>query len=75
MNNVGTFRVRRNVNRSENLAPVSRKQGTPLLYLLGFVMALFLGILIFAYAVTKRANPVYLDEHGKPTAVSQSHDH
>jgi len=42
------------------------KQGTPLLYFLCFVMAVFIGILIFAYVVTKRTHPVYLDEHGRP---------
>lgn len=42
------------------------KRPAPLTYLLGSVFALFIGILIFCYAVTRRANPVYLDEHGKP---------
>jgi len=53
----------------------TRKQGTPLLYLLGFVMALFIGILLFAYTVTKQANPVFLDEHGQPTNASHAHVH
>jgi hypothetical protein len=44
-----------------------RKQGSPLLYFLGVVMAIFIGILIFAYIVTKRTHPVFLDEHGNPT--------
>jgi hypothetical protein len=44
-----------------------RKQGSPLLYFLYFVMAIFIGILIFAYIVTKRTHPIFLDEHGKPT--------
>lgn len=34
----------------------------------GFVMALFIGILIFAYVVTKQANPIYLDQQGRPIA-------
>jgi len=36
---------------------------------------LFIGILVFCYAVTKRANPVFLDEHGKPAAASSQHSH
>jgi len=31
---------------------------------LALVSALFIGILIFAYVETKRANPQMLDEHG-----------
>ena len=42
------------------------KQGSPLLYFLVFVSLVFVGILIFAYVVTKRTNPIYLDEHGRP---------
>jgi hypothetical protein len=54
----------------------SRKKPAPLVYFLGGVMALFIGILIFCYVVTKRTNPVFLDEHGKPTnASTQSHAH
>lgn len=52
-----------------------RKQGTPLGYFLAFVAALFIGILIFAYVITKRTNPVFLDEHGKPAASSSGHSH
>lgn len=35
----------------------------------GMVCALFIGILVFAYRLTKRANPVMLDEHGKVEAT------
>jgi len=31
---------------------------------LGMVFVLFIGILVFAYIETKRANPVMLDEQG-----------
>lgn len=55
--------------------PAVRKQGTPLLYLLAFIMALFIGILIFAYVVTKRTNPGFLDEHGKPVTTQSGHAH
>jgi cytoskeletal protein RodZ len=45
-----------------------RKWQSPLAYLLIFVSLVFIGILIFCYVVTKRANPVFLDAHGKPVA-------
>ena len=48
----------------------ARKQGSPLLYFLIFVFVLFIGILIFCYEVTRRANPVVLDVQGKPVAQS-----
>ena len=52
-----------------------RKQGSPLLYFLYFVMALFIGILIFCYIVTKRTHPIFLDEHGKPTNALPADHH
>jgi len=55
--------------------PVSRKQGTPLLYFLIFVFVLFIGILIFCYTVTKRANPVQVDLNGKPVAEGSVSSH
>ena len=55
--------------------PAVRKQGSPLLYFLALIMALFIGILIFAYVVTKRTNPVFLDEHGKPVTTQSGHSH
>ena len=40
---------------------------------LSLIFVLFVGILIFVYVVTKRTNPVILDQHGKPvTALVQS---
>jgi len=50
-----------------------RKQASPLVYFLGLVMALFIGILIFCYVITKRTNPVFLDEHGKPVNSQTAH--
>jgi hypothetical protein len=50
------------------------KKQAPLTYFLGFVFALFIGILIICYVITKRTNPVFLDEHGKPATVS-NHNH
>jgi len=54
------------MNTTTSATPV-RKQGSPLLYFLGLVMTIFIGILIFTYIVTKRTHPILLDEHGKPT--------
>lgn len=48
---------------------------SPFVYFLVFVFALFIGILIFCYAVTKRANPVFLDSHGRPVAEGAEHSH
>jgi hypothetical protein len=50
------------------------KQGSPLLYFLGVVMVIFIGILIFAYIVTKRTHPIFLDEHGHPTNAQPAAD-
>ncbi|HVN19315.1 MAG TPA: hypothetical protein VMU05_11095 [Dongiaceae bacterium] len=61
-----------------NLGPVSttrRKQASPLLYFLGFVFVLFIGILIFCYVVTRRANPVVLDSQGRPATQSTEVSH
>jgi len=45
------------------------KKSTPnLVYFLAFVSMVFIGILIYAYIVAKRANPVMLDEHGHVTS-------
>ena len=55
------------MNNATTIESPMRKQGSPLLYFLGLVMAIFIGILIFAYIVTKRTHPIFLDEHGKPT--------
>ena len=49
------------------------KPRPPLLYFLGLVMVIFIGILIFAYVVTKQTNPVFLDEHGKPVSSQAAH--
>ena len=52
---------------SETSIPVQPlRKHTPLSYLLIFVFALFVGILIMVYVITKRSNPIQLDEHGKP---------
>lgn len=62
-------------NKFTSGTPASRKQGSPLLYFLIFVFVLFIGILIFCYAVTKRTNPVQVDISGKPIAESSATSH
>jgi len=57
------------------MAIASNRKPAPLTYFLGFIFVLFIGILVFCYAVTRRTNPVYLDEHGKPVAQSAEHAH
>ena len=52
----------------------TRKQA-PLTYFLMFIFVLFIGILIFCYAVTKQTTLIYLDEHGKPVSSSSGHSH
>jgi len=52
-----------------------RSHRPALVYFLAFVFLLFIGILIFCYVVTKRTNPIYLDEHGKPVAVDSHTSH
>ena len=54
--------------------PHAKKKQAFLTYFLGFVFVLFIGILIFTYVVTKRTNPVMLDQNGKPVASSPAHD-
>ena len=36
-----------------------------LVYFLGFVMVLFIGILVYVWMETKKAHPVMLDEKGR----------
>jgi hypothetical protein len=38
---------------------------------LGGVMTLFISILIVCYLIAKQANPVFLDEHGRPSNVAK----
>jgi preprotein translocase subunit SecG len=45
---------------------LARQQGKILTSLLGLVAVIFIGILVMAYVISKRANPIILDEHGKP---------
>jgi len=54
--------------------PRTRKPAA-LTYFLGMVFALFIGILIFCYAVTRRTTIIYLDQHGNPASASSDHSH
>ncbi len=51
-----------------NIQP--NKRVAPLTVLLGIVFVVFCGILVFVYVATKRANPVMLDQQGKPLGQS-----
>ncbi|HUJ22710.1 MAG TPA: hypothetical protein VLX58_14355 [Bryobacteraceae bacterium] len=47
---------------------MKQPRGSFLLYFLMMVMALFIGILVYVWVEAKRANPIMLDETGKPLA-------
>jgi hypothetical protein len=47
---------------------MNKPRGAFLIYFLGMVMMLFIGILIYVWIATKKANPVMLDEKGHPLA-------
>jgi hypothetical protein len=49
-----------------------RKRVAPLTVLLAVVFVFFCGFLVFVYVATKRANPVMLDQQGKP--LDQNYD-
>jgi hypothetical protein len=40
--------------------------------LLGAVMTFFVAVLIVCYFIARDANPVFLDEHGKPSQTAKS---
>jgi hypothetical protein len=48
------------------IAKPNKKRVAPLTVLLGIVFVVFCGILVFVFVATKRANPVMLDQQGKP---------
>ena len=50
----------------------NQKQGTILQIVLGAIMVLFICIMIAVYLIAKQANPIILDEKGKPLH-SQGH--
>lgn len=54
---------------------LSRQQGKILIFLLGLVATIFISILVAAYIIAKRANPIMLDENGKPVNTQTSKTH
>jgi hypothetical protein len=46
------------------------KRSPFLIFFLAFVSAIFIGILIVVYFVTRQANPVMLDDHGRPVPTA-----
>ena len=49
-----------------------RRRVAPLTVLLGLVTVFFCGILVFVYVATNRANPVMLDQQGRPVDQRQA---
>jgi len=45
---------------------LAQHQGTILKLALSLIIVLFISILFTAYLVARQANPILLDEHGKP---------
>jgi hypothetical protein len=41
-------------------------------WLLSGVFTFFIAVLVVCYIISKQANPVFLDEHGKPVATAKS---
>lgn len=48
------------------------KQGTLLQLMLGGIMVLFIVIMVAVYFIAKQANPIFLDEKGKPIKSQNS---
>ncbi len=48
---------------------LSHKQGTILKLLLCLISLIFIGILVTVYLVSKQANPILLDESGRPVSI------
>lgn len=61
--------------RKRIVSYLSRQQGKILTFLLGLVFVIFIGILVTAYIIAKRANPIILDETGKPVNSQQVSTH
>jgi hypothetical protein len=51
---------------------LSRTQGIIVRCILTFVIVLFIGILVAAYFIASEANPILLDEDGKPINAEAS---
>ena len=55
-----------NPDQTIETASPRRSAITPLTVFLCLIMVFFCAVLIFVYAATKRANPVMLDQQGRP---------
>lgn len=51
------------------------KQGTLLQIALGGIMVLFIAIMVTVYFIAKQANPIFLDEKGRPIQSQSSSHH
>lgn len=51
------------------------KQGKLLQIALGGIMVLFIAIMVMVYFVAKQANPIFLDEKGRPLQTESSSHH
>ena len=49
-----------------------KKSGTPFLAMFGVIGLLFITILIVAYYFTRKANPIMLDDQGRPQQTHRS---
>ena len=49
-----------------------KKGGRPYLVMFGLISLLFLSILVVAYRISRKANPVMLDDQGKPLPTQHS---
>jgi hypothetical protein len=51
------------------------KQGKLLQLALGGIMVLFIAIMVAVYFIAKQANPIFLDEKGRPIQSQNSSQH
>ena len=51
------------------------KQGTLLQLVLGGIMVLFIAIMVTVYFIAKQANPIFLDEKGRPIQSQSGSQH
>jgi hypothetical protein len=49
-----------------------KRGGGSYLMLFGLIGLLFIGIMVVAYQLSRRANPVMLDDQGRPQPTSRS---
>ena len=49
-----------------------KKGGRPYLFMFGLIGLLFISILFVAYRVSRKANPIMLDDQGKPQPTHRS---